>query len=65
MDVKLSGKERAKSKILCIETRRLLWLKKDQHLAKQLVDLKKLLLEEQKLAKAAEKELQLASSTRP
>jgi hypothetical protein len=53
----------AKSKVLCIQTRRILWLKKDQHHARQLVDLEKL-LEKQNLAELVDlKELQLANSS--
>lgn len=65
MDVRLSCNGKAKSKVLCIQTRRILWLKKDQQHVRQLVNLKKLLLEKQNLAEqlADLKELQLANSS--
>ncbi len=49
----------AKSKVLCIQTRRILWLK---NLAKHLAKLEKL-LKKQKLAELENVDLQLASSS--
>jgi hypothetical protein len=54
---------KAKSKVLCIQTRRILWQKKDQQHVRQLVNLRKLLLEKQNADQLVEKELQLASSS--
>jgi hypothetical protein len=61
MDAKLPRKGKAKSRVLCIQTRRILWLKKDQLLVKQLVDLKKLLLESLTKKLADLKSLQLVN----
>jgi uncharacterized protein with PIN domain len=60
-------KRRSNLKILCIQTRRMLWLKKERQHAKQLVNLPSLLLEKQNLAEqlADLKELQLVSSIVP
>ena len=63
MDIKLSLRVKQNLKILCIQTRRLLWLREKQ-LVKQLANQNVLLLEKQKLAEHdVQKELLLASST--
>ncbi len=58
--LKLATQRQTKPKVLCIQTRRILWQKKRHE--KQLVKLKKLLLEKRKLAKLAEHEKLLLAS---